>query len=248
MSVHERADLLQEIGAGIQLSPNATRILDRMGVLERLETKTVKPEAVILRKAATLSELARIPLGVAAEHRWGAPYLTVHRADLQAALLAEADEIESISLHFGHEVQEFSVETPTLTVKTSEGVFPVQADLVVAADGVWSTIRALGGPKGQSRFIGQLAWRRTIERGDAVDIDPRFGTDVVTAFLHPGFHLVAYPISGGRQLNLVAFTAYRRKIASDWIVRPDISVLAGAMQETAPALKRLVGDGDGWSA
>jgi len=85
----EQAQRLEAAGAGIQLSPNATRILRKLGVLDRLLPAALRPEAVVLKDAATLRELARVPLGQAAEARWQAPYLVAHRADLQAALLAQ---------------------------------------------------------------------------------------------------------------------------------------------------------------
>ncbi|MBA3446706.1 MAG: FAD-dependent monooxygenase, partial [Pseudaminobacter sp.] len=87
-TIFERAAQLQEVGAGLQLSPNATRILEKLGVLPGLLPAAVRPEAVILRDAGTLAELARVPLGSDAEKKWKAPYLVAHRADLQRALLA----------------------------------------------------------------------------------------------------------------------------------------------------------------
>lgn len=247
-SVYERAELLEEIGAGIQLSPNATRLLDRLGVLDRLRPLAVQPEAVILRSAAKLDEIARVPLGVAAEHRWGAPYLTAHRADLQAALLAEADSHEEIALHYGREAQDFAVDPPRLEIKRDGIADEIRADFVVAADGVWSTIRALGGQKGESRFIGQLAWRRTLDRGEAVSIDPIFAQPVVTAFLHPGFHLIAYPVKGGAQVNLAAFTRYRQEFGHDWVARPNVAILRDAMKGAAPALLKLLEADTAWTA
>lgn len=247
-SVYERAELLEEVGAGIQLSPNATRLLDRLGVLERLRPLTVQPEAVVLRQASTFAEVARVPLGVAAEHRWGAPYLTAHRADLQAALLAEADAQDAISFYFGHAAQDFSTSPSSLIVERDKVRSNVAADLVVAADGVWSAIRALGGDKGKSRFVGQLAWRRTLKRGEAEAIDPRLAQPVVTAFLHPGFHLIAYPVRGGNEVNLAAFTRYRKVVDASWKITPNVDMLRQAMQDTAPALLDLVRDGGGWTA
>src|SRR5690606_38751566 len=87
VAVYERAAAFEEVGAGLQLSPNATRILRRLGVLDSLLPLAVQPEAVTLRAASSLAEIARIPLGQAAEQRWGAPYLAVHRGDLHKILL-----------------------------------------------------------------------------------------------------------------------------------------------------------------
>ncbi len=239
---------MEEIGAGIQLSPNATRLLDRLGVLDRLRPVTVQPEAVVLRSAATMVEISRVPLGAAAEHRWGGPYLTAHRADLQAALLTEADHDDAISIHFASLAQDFAVDPPSLTVERQNGRTNVEAELVIAADGVWSTIRALGGLKGESRFVGQLAWRRTITRAQAEAIDPRLALPVVTAFLHPGFHLVSYPIKAGSEVNLVAITPYRHEIGAQWVVNPNPEALRDGMRGTSPILINLVGDGGDWLA
>src|SRR5689334_19741474 len=102
--VFEQATQLEAAGAGIQLSPNATRILRQLGVLERLLPHAVRPEAVVLKDAASLRELARVPLGQAGEERWRAPYLVAHRSDLQAALTAELAEHPEIALVTGARV------------------------------------------------------------------------------------------------------------------------------------------------
>ena len=108
VAVFERAPAFEEIGAGLQLSPNATRILRDMGLLEALRAIAVEPDAVVLRSASTLAEIARIPLGRFAEERWDAPYLTLHRADLHRILLEAARASERIALHAGAPVRGFS--------------------------------------------------------------------------------------------------------------------------------------------
>ena len=104
--VFERASRLDEVGAGIQLSPNATGILDRLGVLPGLRPAAVRPDAVVLRDASNLAELGRVQLGAAAEWRWKAPYLTAHRADLQSALLAHVAREPGIELVTGATVRD----------------------------------------------------------------------------------------------------------------------------------------------
>ncbi|TJX57861.1 MAG: FAD-dependent oxidoreductase, partial [Mesorhizobium sp.] len=101
VQVFEQARRLEAAGAGLQLSPNATRILRPLGVLDRLLPAAVRPEAVVLKDAATLRELARVPLGQAAEARWQAPYLVAHRADLQNALTARVAEMPNILVTTG---------------------------------------------------------------------------------------------------------------------------------------------------
>ena len=105
VTVLERAERLEETGAGLQISPNATRILRSLGVLDRLEKDAVRPEAVVLRDAASLSTVARVPLSQAAASRWGGPYVVAHRADLQKALLSTVADEPGITLQTGVEVR-----------------------------------------------------------------------------------------------------------------------------------------------
>ena len=114
VTVLEQARQLEAAGAGIQLSPNATRILRQLGVLDHLSA--IRPEAVVLKDAATLRELARVPLGQAGEERWGAPYLAAHRADLQAALAARVAERPEIQLVTGARVTDITVAPQNIVV------------------------------------------------------------------------------------------------------------------------------------
>lgn len=248
--VHERSPVLEEVGAGLQLSPNATRILDRLGVLDLVSRSAVRPEAVVLRCAASLVERGRVPLGAAAERRWKAPYLVAHRADLQSALLSRVSESLLISVATGSTVDTVEPRADGLSISiTQDGITSQQeAGLFVAADGVWSASRRLVGPHEKSRFSGELAWRTTIP----VDSEPgrQFAgvtsLTTVTTFLHPGFHLVAYPVRAGHAVNLVAFTP-GTAISEQWSGETDAGALARAMQGTAPALSRLVEEAGPWT-
>jgi salicylate hydroxylase len=163
--VFEQASGFDAVGAGIQLSPNATRILDRLGVLDLLSPRATQPAAVLLKEAATLRLLSRIPLGEIAEHRWGAPYVVVHRADLQAALLAAAAHERSIEIITGARLTGAQPDgaSAVVTVQSGEATRQERSDFVVGADGVWSSLRALCGGVSNSRFSGELAWRATID-------------------------------------------------------------------------------------
>lgn len=248
--VHERSPVLEEVGAGLQLSPNATRILDRLGVLDLVSTSAVRPEAVVLRDAASLIERGRVPLGAAGERLWKAPYLVAHRADLQSALLARAGESQLISIATGATVGTADPRADGLSVSITQGGITSQqaAGLFIAADGVWSASRRLVGPHEKSRFSGELAWRTTIP------VDSETGRQfagvtslkTVTTFLHPGFHMVAYPIRAGHAVNLVAFTP-GTAIAEQWSGETDAGALARAMQGTAAALSRLVQEAGPWT-
>ncbi|MER9235100.1 FAD-dependent monooxygenase [Mesorhizobium sp. M0622] len=255
VKLFEQAQHLEAVGAGIQLSPNATRILRQLGVLDRLMPNAVRPEAVVLKDAATLRELARVPLGHAAETRWGAPYLVAHRADLQAALMQRAAERPEIELVTGARVGSAATGPHgiTATIESAGTTVETAAFLLIGADGVWSSVREKLARKEadfvRSRFSGELAWRATVGAGSpAGQAFAAVGAPYcVTAFLHPGFHMVAYPVRRGTAFNLAAFTKGER-IAEGWSGHANPASFASAMRGTAPALVRLAGEAAPWTA
>lgn len=251
VQVHERAQRLEEVGAGLQLSPNATRLLGRLGVLPLLMSASVRPEAVVLKKASTLAELARVPLGDAAESRWHAPYVVVHRADLQSALLSRVSQDADIKLLSGATVRDFATHGGGVTVSVDTGgrVSDVSGALLVGADGVWSTLRGRTRQDAASRFSGEVAWRTTILASSMAGAAFREvgGFDIVTALLNPGFHLVAYPVRAGAAVNLAAFTP-GQEMSEGWSTKLDPAPLRDAMRRTHPALSGLIEAAGPWTA
>ncbi len=217
VTVLERAPGFGEVGAGLQISPNATRILAAMGILDTLRQYCVEPKRLRLRAANTLKTLAEVELGSRAAERWGGPYLTAHRVDLHAALLEGVKGRAGVETFTSTAVErvDLDVSGVSVTAKNQEGKCTFPCDVAVGADGVWSVVRKQLTGSGHDRFSGYTAWRKTVP---ADVIDPAIISPMeVTEFLDPHGHLVAYPVSAGKAINLVAITK-GRKIDKSWNV------------------------------
>jgi salicylate hydroxylase len=199
----EKAERLEEAGAGLQLSPNASRVLIDLGLQPRLAARAVTPEAISIMSARGGGEISRLPLGEDATLRAGAPYWVVHRADLQAALQAHVNHNPDIELRLGCQFEDVAAHAKGLTVVQRSGTTRHQevALALIGADGIWSTVRHHLFPEVQPRFSGLIAWRGTI---DTTQLPREFTSRRVQLWMGPGAHLVAYPISGARQINVVA--------------------------------------------
>jgi len=220
--VLEKAERLEEAGAGLQLSPNASRILVELGLKERLSARAVTPDAISIMSARSGGEIARLPLGEAASFRAGAPYWVVHRADLQSALQAHVNDNPDIELRLGCQFEDVVTHAKGLTVGQRSGMTRQQepALALVGADGVWSAVRHQLFPEVQPQFSGLIAWRGTIE---ATQLPREYTSKRVQLWMGSNAHLVAYPISGGRQINVVA-------ILPDTWNRPGWSAPGDAME------------------
>jgi salicylate hydroxylase len=199
----ERAERLEEVGAGLQLSPNASRVLVELGLQPRLAARAVTPDAISLMSSRSGGEVARLPLGEAATLAAGAPYWVMHRADLQTALQAHVNDNPNIDLRLGCQFEDVTPHAKGLTVVQRGGMTRQQevALALVGADGIWSTVRQHLFPQVQPQFSGLIAWRGTLE---ATQLPREYASRRVQLWMGPNAHLVAYPISGARQINIVA--------------------------------------------
>jgi salicylate hydroxylase len=243
--VYEQAEQLTEAGAGIQLSPNATRALIALGVAERLEPHVVVPQAVSIRQASG-REITRIPLGDDIAFRYGTPYWTAHRADLQAALLDTVKAHPDIVLKTGISVDDFAIHSHGATVQLREGTHGTQERGIafVAADGLWSRARARFMHDGPPRYRGRKAWRALL---DADHVRDEFREPVIRLWFGGNVHLVHYPVSAGRKINVVAIVDDKSG-GEDWSApgrREDILKYFGA-RHWITAARDLVNDADAW--
>jgi salicylate hydroxylase len=204
--VLEHAERLEDTGAGIQLSPNATRTLIGLGLGERLEAVAIAPVALRVLNAASGREIARMPLGATAETRYGAPYWVVHRGDLQAVLADAIARQRYITLKLGIRVEDYVTHPNGLTVLARGAARPPdeRGVALLGADGLWSQVRKSMGNRDQPRFAGRTAWRALIP---ASAVAAEFREPLIHLWLGRDAHLVHYPVKGGRAINIVVTTA-----------------------------------------
>lgn len=203
VTVTDREETLHEFGAGLQIAPNASRLLADIGIVADLDDFAVEPTALVVRKGDSGEVLSRATLGKTAEARFGAPFLAIHRADLQNALHKRAAAHPAIALRLGHALEDIRETDTEITgiFRHGDGEVRLSADLLVGADGVRSRARTLSGLPSPSRYSGNTAWRALIPREQA----PIFAREAeVNLWFGGGAHLVHYPVCGGRDINVVA--------------------------------------------
>lgn len=208
----ERAAQLSEVGAGIQIGPNVTRILQDWGLGAALAQEAAFPQQLQARDAQTGQVLGNLPLGARAQARYGAPYATIHRADLQD-LLHSAAQSAGVDIRLGQRVQGWRDTADGLEVSTAEGA-SVQAGALIGADGVWSAVRQQLLGDAPARFTGHLAYRALVAQAD---LPAHLRSDQVTVWMGPRLHVVHYPVRSGQWLNLVAIVhGAKPEQAQDW--------------------------------
>jgi len=208
VTVIEQAERLEETGAGIQLSPNATRVMLALGLEEQLKAHVVAPEAVEIATAAG-RKLAQIRLGENATERYGAPYWVIHRGDLQAALAEAVRNHPDIAFKLGTRVEDFIPHPHGVSVACRRGAEPAdeRGIALIGADGLWSALRTRLGHERAPTFRRRTAWRALVP---AAQVDPAFAEPIVRLWLGRNAHLVHYPVRGGTLVNVVAIVNDRQ--------------------------------------
>lgn len=204
VTVLERSERFTELGAGIQLAPNATRVLRDLGILESVTAAGVLPRRLVLRSALTGAELTALDLGTPFTARYGAPYVVTHRGDLLSALHAACADA-GVSLRPGTTVARADPEKATVTTETGE---EYAGDAVIAADGLLSALRGLLSDD-QAADSGFVAYRGTAPSSDVPGVTP----EDVTAWIGPDLHFVQYTLRGGEICNHVAVFRGHRPVA-----------------------------------
>jgi len=207
----EEAAVPGEVGAGLQVSPNAAKVLRWLGVLDQVREHAFMPKAAELRDGVTGNLIYSIALGPAAEARWGAPYLSVHRADLLATL-SEAARQAGARIHGNARATSYVVTPQGPVLKLADGE-SLMGDVLVAADGIRSVLRSQINGAEAPRFTGKVAWRGLIP---AERLPEGLVPPVTTVWAGPGQHLVVYRLRGGSLVNFVAVQERGEWIEEGW--------------------------------
>jgi 2-polyprenyl-6-methoxyphenol hydroxylase-like FAD-dependent oxidoreductase len=222
----EQAPAFGEVGAGIQLGPNATAVLDRLGVLEALSQDAVFPNRVVLMDAVAETPITALDVGASFRERYGHPYLVAHRVDLHRVLLDACREHALITLETGKTVTAVEDLIDGARVTCADGSV-YEAEALVGADGLWSTVRRLLSDDEPvcSRYV---AYRGTLPMTEATE---HAEIDDVVMWAGPDMHLVQYPVRRGELYNNVAVFKSPSYIegSDDWGGPEELDACFGAL-------------------
>ena len=235
--VYEQSSALGEVGAGINIGPNASRILHRLGIAEALGRTGVKPMTFDQRRWDDGRVLLRAPLGEALETAFGAPYYTFHRGDLHRAL---AEAVPAERIHLAHRLTRLVDRGDHVEAHFDNGA-SISADALVGADGIHSVVRhALFGPE-KPRFTGCAAYRGLVPADRLRHLDLQFRNQI---WMGPGRHFVHYFVAAGRLVNFVAVTEEDSWLRESWVDRGEVTDALGAFQGWHDQVLSIIGAAD----
>jgi salicylate hydroxylase len=231
--VYEQARELREVGAGIQVSPNASRVLHRLGLADTLARLGVKPLAFHQRRWQDGRTLLRTPLAQAMEAAFGSPHYQMHRADVLRTLVAA---LPSDRMHIGHRLTGFVDHGDRVETQFENGA-RIKADLLVGADGIHSTVRhILFGPE-QPRFTGCMCYRGLVPAQRLVHLDIPVEAQI---WMGPGKHFVHYYVRNKELVNFVAVIDQDTWIKESWTDRGNAADAIAAFEGWHPQLSGIL--------
>jgi salicylate hydroxylase len=237
VDVYEQAPILTEVGGGINMGPNAVRILHRLGLGEPLDRDAVRPISTHQRRWEDGRTLQRAPLNPRCEELYGAPHLTVHRADLLATI---ASAFPAERVHLGHRLVGLADKGDRVEAWFENGR-RVTVDLLVGADGIHSTVRAALLGEEAPRFAGCVAYRGLVPVERIADLGLEIGSQ---SWVGPGGHFVHYFVARGRLLNFAGWTEHDTWNREDWTDRATIARALAAFEGWHPQVRRIIAAAD----
>jgi 2-polyprenyl-6-methoxyphenol hydroxylase-like FAD-dependent oxidoreductase len=231
--VFEQSRVMREVGAGLQVSPNASRVLHRLGLGDELAKLGVRPLAFHQRRWKDGHTLLKTPLADAVVEAFGYPHYQSHRGDVLSMLVTA---FPGDRLHLGHRLTGFADRGERVEAKFENGS-PITAKALIGADGIHSTVGRLLFGAGQPRFTGCVAYRGLIpaERVKHLDLE-------VTAqlWLGPGKHIIVYYVAGKRLVNFVANIEQASWTGESWTDRGDVNDLRDGFADWDPQLRAII--------
>lgn len=240
VEVLEQSPELGDVGAGIQLSPNAMKVYAALGLVAALERAAFRPEAISLRMGESGMRLLSSALGKKAEVRWGAPYLHCHRADLINVLQEALAETGAASVSLGQSVQAYRQDGDDVSVQLASGEVR-QASVLIGADGIHSVIRAQMLGSDSPVFTGNVAWRAVVP---VARLGQHAPDPAATAWMGRGKHAVTYLLRGGQLANLVAVVERDDWTMEGWREPGDKAAALADFDGWHPIVTRLLEETD----
>jgi salicylate hydroxylase len=245
VQVFEQVREFAPVGAGIQLGPNATRVLHDLGLESALRAVAAFPAELQVRSGIDARLLGVLPLGKHAQTRYGAPYATLARADLHHILLTALEAQTGASLYLACHIESAQQDSSAVQFSTAGGMVR-RVECMAGADGLWSTLRSQVLHDTPPSATGHIAYRALLPQSDLPE-DLR--SAVVTAWLGPQFHVVTYPVRGGAWLNAVVVVHGAGEGEPDnWSQPATPEGVAAGIAGAAPVLRDLVHAMGGWQS
>lgn len=239
--VLERQPVLGEIGAGIQLGPNAFHAFDYLGVGEAARKMAVYIDALRLMDAITAEPIATIPLDDAFRRRFANPYAVVHRGDLHGVFITACRTSQLIELRTGAEVMGYEQDGSRVHARLRDGSL-IEGAALVGADGLYSKVRAQLVGDGRPRVTGHTTYRSVIPV-DAMPEDLRW--NAATLWAGPKCHIVHYPLSGWKLFNLVV--TYHNDAPEPVAGKPvEAEEVMQGFRHVAPLARKIIEHGRDW--
>ena len=235
----EQAPSFLAAGAGIQLSPNATKVLLQLGLGQALAEVCVLPEATLIRKWRSGKLISRTPLGDTARVRYGAPYYHAHRGDLLKVLAEAALAEPNIDVQLGVRVE--GLRQHSNGVELEVNGLKHRCDLLVGADGIHSKVRETLWGSQRPDFTGNMAWRMLVP---IQRLPAEFAVPTTTVWWGPGKHFVHYLVSGGRFVNCVCVVETQTWHAESWTEPGAVAELQGDFTGWHQSIQQLLAEAD----
>ena len=240
VSVFEQATELSDIGAGIQLTPNCTRVLHHLGLAEKLQAVSNEPDGIEMRHWQSGDVISNSALGAAARLKFSFPYLHIHRADLISLLVEAANAESSIDLYTDTKVSSIAQDGSETSLTLSNGEI-YRGEIIIGADGIRSVVREHLFGSSEPRFTGNVAWRALISSDK---LPEAFVKPNVTAWWGPGAHFVHYYVRSGELVNCVCVVEKQGWEVESWTEPGQISELKHDFKNWHPSIQMLVDKAD----